>query len=159
VAAHTWGVLALLHELWPEDFPRVAATVLYHDVPEAWIGDIPAPTKRYDQSVKEACDSLEKKILSRLDLPCDQDLSAEDAVKVKCCDHLELYLWAREQVYEGNGHAACVIRELDRFFEECPPPEPGLSLLREIRYGSIEHHTDRLIRDLCAEESEECQTT
>ncbi len=149
VAAHTWGVLALLYQLWPGDFGRLAAVVLFHDVPEAWMGDIPAPTKRYSLAVKAACDDMEYAIFKRLELPCDQDLPPEDARKVKACDYLDLYLWAKEQINWGNNHARCVVRELERFFEESPLPAPADRYLAEIRTGRpIEHATDGLIMEL-----------
>src|SRR6185295_11629056 len=68
VAQHTWGVLCLLYVLWPEDFARLAPAVMFHDVPEAWVGDIPAPTKKYNSSVKRACDEMEAFIFERLAL-------------------------------------------------------------------------------------------
>jgi 5'-deoxynucleotidase YfbR-like HD superfamily hydrolase len=148
VAAHTWGVLALLHQLWPEDFGRLAAVVTFHDLPEAWIGDIPAPTKRYNAAVKAACDAMDRKILDRLGLPSDQDLEPGDARKVKACDQLELYLWAREQVHAGNLHASCVVRELERYFRETPLPGAAEVLYLEIKHGSVEHATDRLIMEI-----------
>lgn len=150
VAHHTWGVLALLYVLWPDDFPRLAAAALFHDVPEAWVGDIPAPTKKYNSAVKTACDDMERRIFARLNLPFDADLPTEDAAKVYSCDKLDLYLWAKEQVYSGNGHAACVVRELERFFEEKPLWGRAQTLYHEIRKGavSVEHHTDGLIKEL-----------
>jgi 5'-deoxynucleotidase YfbR-like HD superfamily hydrolase len=148
VAAHTWGVLALLYVLWPEDYARLAAVVTFHDVPEAWVGDIPAPTKRYSHQVKVACDYLESAILERLDLPNVESLPKEDKVKVEACDRLELYLWAREEQAGGNVHARCVMRELDRFFAETPLPLTAHNLLFEIRSGSVEHKTDGWIKEL-----------
>lgn len=149
VAAHTWGVLSLLYILWPDDFGRLAPNVMFHDVPEAWVGDIPAPTKRYSRVVKAACEEMELQILKRFQLPSDLILDDLDRAKVRACDSLELYLWSREQVLGGNQHASCIVRELNRFYLETPLPEPANTLLYEIRHGgSVEHATDGLIMEL-----------
>lgn len=149
VAAHTWGVLALLYVLWPDDWARIGPAAMFHDVPEAWVGDIPAPTKRYSAAVKVACNHMEALIFARLRLPADSALPPADAAKLKACDQLELYCWAKEQVYGGNGHAACVLRELDRFFLETPLPPEADALYQVLKNGpTCEHHTDGLIREI-----------
>lgn len=148
VAAHTWGVLALLYVLWPEDLPRLAAVILFDDVPEGWVGDVPAPTKRYNPAVKAACDDMDHKVLDLLQLPSARNLSAEDRAKFKACDQLDLYLWAAEEVEGGNRHASCVVRELERYFEETPLPPLAHDLYREIKRGSVQHSTERLIMEI-----------
>ena len=148
VAAHTWGILTLIYALWPGDFPRLAASVLFHDVPEAWTGDIPAPTKRYNGAVRAAIASMEDTILARLKLPNVDDLCLHDLARVKAADRLELYFWAKEQQAEGNRHAETVLRELDTFFAEEPLPEPADQLYMAVRDYDVVHHTDGVIREI-----------
>jgi 5'-deoxynucleotidase YfbR-like HD superfamily hydrolase len=148
VAAHTWGVLALLWELWPDEFARLAPTVMFHDVPEAWVGDVPAPVKRYMPRVKADLGELEDRVMARLGLPSDSNLETFDWARVRACDHLELYLWAREQMAWGNSHASCVARELERYFEETPLPPVAHDLYLEVRGGSVEHTTERVVMEL-----------
>lgn len=150
VAAHSWGVAMLMYQLWPEDFPRLASYCLAHDVPEAWVGDIPAPTKKFSSEIKAACDLMERKIFERLELPCDQDLDPEDARKLKACDGLELYLWTCEQITAGNRHAECVARELEAWWDATPMPEEADDLFLAIREAGriIEHGTDGWIREI-----------
>lgn len=157
VAQHSWGVAMLMWELWPADFRRLAQHCLFHDVPEAWVGDIPAPTKRYDPAVRQGVKALERDVASYLDIPWDGDLPAEDRVKLSACDRLELYLWACEQMTEGNLHAQCVRDELDTFFEETPLPSPASQLLDAIRLEMttpqmLRHRTDRVIREIATDE-------
>lgn len=148
-AVHTWGVLVLLYVLYPEDYARLSPAVLFHDVPEAWVGDIPASTKSWNKTVKLEVDRMERAIFEWLALPVDADLAPEDAAKVKACDSLELYLWAHEQVHGGNLHARCLIRELDAFYEQMPLPPPAGRLRRLLQDGgSVEHATDGVIRRL-----------
>lgn len=157
VSSHSWGVAMLMYHLWPEDFPRLGIHCLAHDVPEAWVGDIPAPTKRYDPAIKPALADMERRIFSWLSLPCDEDLSPEDAAKFKACDQLELYLWAMEQLEQGNSHAASVVTELESFFAEVPLPARATELLRQMRLGvtsgAAVHSTSGVIKLLSESES------
>lgn len=153
-ASHSWGVAVLMLLLWPEDFARLAVYCLTHDVPEAWVGDIPAPTKRYCPSVREEVSLLENRILKQLRLPTPVNLSSLDAKKLKACDILELYLWALEQVTGGNRHASCILRELQRFIEEEPLPREAQDLYTQLRYGPpYELSTDGVIFELQQEHS------
>jgi len=142
------GALALLYVLWPEKFPWLSPYLMFHDVPEAWVGDIPAPLKRYSATVRNEVNSLEEIILSRLKLPDPETLSPDDKQKLKACDQLDLYLWAREQETGGNLHASCVVRELERFFAETPLPEPAHALFLEAKHGNVAHSTDQLTKDI-----------
>lgn len=139
VNAHSWGVAVLMYILWPKDFPRLVAYCIFHDVPEAWVGDVPAPAKKFNKTVKQSFDKMETAVFSRLDLPNDLGLSTSDRAKLKACDHLELYLWAQEQVLSGNQHAACVVREIEGFFRRDPLPLEADMLLDEIMDGSVEY--------------------
>jgi hypothetical protein len=150
VDSHTWGVMVILYELWPGDFARIAPYAMFHDVPEAWVGDIPAPTKKYDPSVKAATDRMERAIMQRLRLPYDGDMDPDDKAKLRAADHLELYFWAKEQVGGGNLHASCILRELDRFFTDSPLPSPARELYEHLRGERVELSTDLVIREICA---------
>ena len=149
VAAHSWGVAVLMLLLWPDDFPRLAIHCVVHDIPEAWVGDIPATTKKFGKGIKAECDRLESAIFNRLMLPNDSHLEPEDREKLKACDKLELYLWAREQCEAGNMHADCVVCQLDDFFKEDPLPARAHQLYSEVRRMSVQHRTDGLIKELC----------
>jgi hypothetical protein len=73
-ATHQWGVAMLMHYIWPDDFPRLALVCLTHDVPEAWVGDIPAPTCRYTPGLKESLSAAEGNINKDLLLPAEDEL-------------------------------------------------------------------------------------
>lgn len=150
-AMHSWGVSMLMLLLWPQDFARLAVYCLTHDVPEAWVGDIPAPTKRYCGSLKIEVGVMESRLLRRLELPDPEDLSLEDKRKLKACDILELYIWAKEQLCAGNWHADCIRRELERFVEEEPLLEPAQKLYEELYLRpakEFQHATDGHIHAL-----------
>jgi hypothetical protein len=123
-AMHQWGVAMLLHAIWPEDFPRLALACLTHDVPEAWVGDIPAPTCRY-ANIKPKLDPIEGRINRSLGLPVESELQPEDYAKLKACDRLEFWLWCCEEQLKGNMFAHEGRVEVERFFTETPGLLPG----------------------------------
>lgn len=149
-AQHQWGVAMLMHALFPEDFPRLALHCLSHDVPEAWVGDIPATTKRYAKGLREQIGRLEDSISRDLGLPEEGSLSEDDAEKLRSCDHLELYIWGREQLMIGNLFAQEMVLELDNFFRERPFRFPQAAALYEEIIGStLLPAQARVISDLC----------
>lgn len=119
-AAHSWGVAMLMWYLFPEDFPRLAIYCITHDVPEGWVGDVPATVMRYSPSVKAELSQLERLLADDLGFPFEGDMSPEDHAKLKACDRLELYLWCCEQLALGNIHAREPFRELERYFGAQP---------------------------------------
>lgn len=121
-AEHTFGVLLLLLILYPDRFADISPAALTHDIPEAWVGDIPAPTKRYLSGLKESTDELEVKILLSLQLPQESSLCPEDHRVLRGLDWLELYIWCCEEMHTGNGYAEEVKKELVRFATEKPLP-------------------------------------
>lgn len=147
-AAHSWGVAVIMLVLWPADFGRLAVYCIVHDVPEAWVGDIPAPTKKYCPEIKVASARMESQIFTRLSLPDEAELNVADKQKLRACDSLELYLWALEQLKGGNQHADCIRRELEGFYERDPLPWKAHELYEAIKVGNVEHATDTLIREL-----------
>ena len=148
VDGHSWSVMVIIYVLWPEHFAYLAPYAMVHDVPEAWVGDIPAPTKRYSKPVKDAVQIMESQILCSLDFPDDSELPLFFKTLLKAADHLELYMWAKEQVSEGNRHALSVIRELDQFFQESGLPERARDLYETLRDTEITHSTSDVIRDM-----------
>ena len=89
VAAHTWRLMVVLLHLWPNASESLLRTALYHDVPEGFVGDIPAPVKRHPH-IKAAVDALEAEFAAYLQLPDERDLSEEDYLRFKISDYLEL---------------------------------------------------------------------
>lgn len=130
-AAHSWGVAVLLYVLWPEDFHRLAPYCIFHDVPEGWVGDVPAHIKKINP-IKFNFAELESKVLDRLNLPDDSKLGEDDRRKLKACDNLELYFWTQEQLAMGNTYVLAVQRTLERFLANSPLPDRALALFRSM---------------------------
>ena len=132
-AAHQWGVAMLMWYIWPEHFHRLVLHCLSHDVPEGWLGDIPAPTLRFVPGVRGRLEPLEAQINDELGLPAENALSAEDLERLKACDRLELYLWCQDQQDLGNKNVDTTINELEHYFKIKPLPEPARLLFEEMR--------------------------
>ena len=149
--SHQWGVAMLMWILWPEDFARLVIYCLTHDVPEAWVGDIPATTKRYDPGVRGGVERLERAISYDLGLPYENDLSPDDWAKLKACDSLELYIWCVEQANLGNINVRDIITQLERFFEHRPLPPRAAEFHAAISHNRLAVLPRRagVIEDLC----------
>lgn len=124
-AAHSWGVAMLMHALWPEDFPRLAYHCLAHDIPEAWMGDIPAPTMRFIPGMKEVVGPIEDALMRRLNMPPINNLAEADHAKLKACDWLEFYLWTRDQDALGNQFAHEGRLEIEAYIDKMGLPSPA----------------------------------
>lgn len=150
VDSHSWGVAMLMWALWPEDFQRLSIYCLTHDAAEAWVGDIPATTKRYNDAIRTGVHELEARVNTFLGVPDEAELSDIDREKIKNCDLLELYLWTCEQVHAGNRHAMCVKQTVEDFIDEKPFLYEAAEIYRAVRNDIklVEHTTYGLIRKL-----------
>lgn len=125
VAAHTWGVLAILYAICKPSSDLVRRAV-FHDVVEYDTGDIPSTFKWAFPDVKILLDEVEKAIEERLglDLP---ELSKEEQDLLKFADLCEMLWWAYEERCLGNLNADIVFTRVvrvinDRFFKSTVPP-------------------------------------
>jgi 5'-deoxynucleotidase YfbR-like HD superfamily hydrolase len=113
VAEHSWGVAMLLWHLFPKAAGRLVFSALTHDVPETLTGDVPSTAKQHD----ELSDNLDDAICKEFGLPVPGHLGELDRRILKCCDRLECYLWALEQLAMGNAFAREVIYNLEATLE------------------------------------------
>lgn len=148
VAAHSWGVAMLMHYIWPEDFPRLALYCLSHDVPEAWVGDIPSPTLRYTPGLGDILACTEATLNRSIGLPAEKDLNYEDLGKLKACDRLEFWLWAREQLAMGNRFAQEGKTEIERYFKETPLPKAAQELYEELRNTEVLPRQQGILKEM-----------
>ena len=119
VAAHTWGALAILTTLW-EDASRAARLyLLYHDVAESELGDLPAPTKWNHKNLNKAYSEAEAQQEQELELPVTQtQLTEQDQHRVKMSDMLELILHCNRQMNMGNRLAMPIYQRGKQFLQD-----------------------------------------
>ena len=101
VAQHSFNVLSMLLLLWPEAPHRLIKAVLWHDVAERWMGDLPAPVKWRCPELGKAYDTEEELVLGVLGL--GQVLPPHEQNWLRGLDTLELWFWSREEQARGNG--------------------------------------------------------
>lgn len=104
VAHHSWNMLILLHELFPDPGPskRLMLAITFHDVAERWMGDVPTTAKWSSPELKAAIDKLEKDINDRLGLT--HKLNENEKAWLKGLDLLELFLYCQHDKAMGNQH-------------------------------------------------------
>jgi 5'-deoxynucleotidase YfbR-like HD superfamily hydrolase len=89
VAEHSWRAAVIAHYLWP-DRSHLLRAVILHDVAEALIGDLPAPTKRMDAGA--ALTDLETEYEKYIGISRFMSLDSEDQTRLKIVDYAELCL-------------------------------------------------------------------
>lgn len=119
VATHSWGMAALLCALYPGGQPslNLVWSVLFHDVAERWLGDIPSPAKWWiTPDAQEGLDSAEQHLMTSLGL-CFV-LTEEEQHWLHALDLLELYQYCNSELSMGNTNTeqamtACFERLLE----------------------------------------------
>lgn len=98
VAAHSWGVMCILLHLWPNASATLIKAALYHDVAEAYIGDIPAPIKRHPE-MRAVFQQMENEFNQHLSLGFEEQLTSTERLQLKIADYLELCLHCRQRFH------------------------------------------------------------
>ena len=101
VAIHSFNAVSLLMLLNPAPSANLIKAVLWHDVGERWIGDLPRPATWMEPELGELYENLEKRILDKLEL--FNELTPYELKWLKAVDTLELWLWTREEIALGNS--------------------------------------------------------
>lgn len=120
VAVHCYNALTLLYTIYPgEPSTNLVKALLFHDTPERWTGDTPAPAKWASSELKEHLADLENKILKWLEVEhYFTQLTDREVEWLNAVDLLELYMWAHEQEAQGNTVAAKMISRIEQAFSE-----------------------------------------
>lgn len=99
VAAHSWGVAAILLDICEPSVDLLRAALL-HDVAEHVIGDTPANAKWASPDLKDALKDAEHAVEQEYKLAVP--LNEEDALMLSIADMLELMWYCLEQRRIGN---------------------------------------------------------
>lgn len=139
IASHSWGMAALLFHL----YPGIAGygltwAVLFHDVPERWLGDNPAPAKWWiANGLTDSLANAEYKINSGLGLLFH--LKESDKNWLRALDILELYLYCQTELNLGNTLVdQCSARCFAKLHEAWVPSE----VVQYLDQGEFDHSTD-----------------
>ena len=137
VADHTCRVLTIVTTLWPDISREAILYILYHDVAESELGDLPATTKWNYPKLAEAYKQAEMKYETLIDVPVMfKQLSGEEKNIVKMADMLELVLHCKRQLQMGNELAFEVymngVNYLKDNFADCDEYTPVKKILKEL---------------------------
>lgn len=102
----------LIWHLFPDQFKRLAIFALSHDVAECLVGDVPSTVKSSSE-----IDRTEDAILEEFGLMKLSYMGPREHAILKVCDRLELYIWAHEQLAQGNRFAQELVDNLNDMFE------------------------------------------
>ena len=103
VAEHSWNIWMLIHQLDPSVLDMgLTQHIMFHDVAEHWVGDLPAPMKWYRPVLNHECELVEIEIIHKLENLCTNDLTKYQLELFKFCDMMELLLFCREEEWRGN---------------------------------------------------------
>jgi len=146
---HSFGVVSLLLLLHPNPTLTLLKAVLWHDMAEQYIGDVPSPVLRADAEYGTVYDSLEREFLRRhlgvnLEL-----LSGEEQDWLWAVDKLECLLFSREQYRLGNlaFKETCVV--LYAWFAKAieKVPVPIWQIVHQISAASIETTLEDILNE------------
>lgn len=115
VGEHTFGVLCILTTIYHALSPQLVRAALFHDAPEAKLGDLPAPAKWSNKKLHEAYKELEVKLRMEYDL--DEPLTEFEQQLLRFADKLELAMFALEECQDGNVKMAGVFRRVSESIE------------------------------------------
>lgn len=117
VGIHSFDCLLLLYDLYPGDPPpRLVKAITFHDFPERWVGDLPAPAKWYNEHVRKHHGDAELAAIARHNLPAFT-LSEDEQKWLDAIDRLESLIWATEQKFGfGNRNVEGMITQLHKWF-------------------------------------------
>jgi 5'-deoxynucleotidase YfbR-like HD superfamily hydrolase len=133
-AQHSFNAVNLLLVLHPNPTITLIKAVLWHDMAEQEVGDVPSPTLWKNGAYGDAYREAENAFLSqKLNLHM-ATLYHEEMSWLAGIDKLECYLFAREQLQLGNTGMNRTIRALDAWFSEnrLGLPEPIMAAYRVI---------------------------
>lgn len=115
-AHHTWNVMRILVEIWPEVPAEALVAALYHDAGELGSGDIPFPYKAQNKILKKMMDEMEERSLEEqgVHVPPITDVWAR---RIKICDLVEMLEHGMDEVILGSMAGRIVIRNIEDALE------------------------------------------
>ena len=109
VGEHTFNMLCMLFQFCVEVRRQVPSTnliqaVMYHDIGERWVGDVPATARWHNEEFKSVVDNYEEKLRNKMGFSVQ--LTDEETRILKFLDSLDCLLWAVHEENLGNKYAS-----------------------------------------------------
>lgn len=116
VAEHSWGVAQIILCFVESPRPQLIRAALNHDVPEKWIGDLPAPFLWANPQIHELMRLKEAEVSNKLEI--GYTLTSEEERWLSLADGLEFLLWTFDQVELGYAGAEKFVDRVRARFRE-----------------------------------------
>lgn len=116
ISEHCYGATSLLLLLHPSPSLALIKEIMWHDLSERWVGDMPAPAKWYNEVLGREYEKTEDLVKEKLGFSFE--ISDEDRVWLNACDKLDLLFWCYDELHFGNQHLQHTITHLKTYFEE-----------------------------------------
>lgn len=114
---HTWQCLRIYLEIWKRIPALTAKYLVYHDVGEQVLGDLPYPAKAHNPALKKEADKVEARGLAAMGVELPK-LEKRERLRCKACDYLEMFEFGVLELQMGNKYAAPIINGMDRSLRE-----------------------------------------
>lgn len=143
VGQHSFDMITLAYWLVPSLLltRNMLLAIAFHDLPERWIGDVPAPAKDAMPQLKNHLDVLEETVSANFCMD-GLKLNSKQKVWLKALDRLEAFLWGHDQLALGNKNAQDVVDYLTRWFAESDCPETVKEFVEDFEW---ERTPDRIL--------------
>lgn len=109
---HTWQVMRILHDIWPEVTARAMVAALHHDSGELGSGEIPYPHKANNPELKAIMDSLEIASLADQGIVVP-DPGPEWRWRIKTADLVEMFEHGLDEIVMGNRYGIPIVRAME----------------------------------------------
>lgn len=121
VGKHSFDALSLLLLLHDNPSVDLIKAVLWHDIAERWIGDMPAPAKWANPRLNFEYEQAEVVINEKIGLGALYlNLNEDDRTWLDEVDRLEVMLWALDQLQLGNSNVAHFPAVIFDYFDAKP---------------------------------------
>lgn len=123
---HSFDAASLLLVLHPCPPIHLIKMVLWHDVGERYVGDLPASAKWASAMLSAAYEALERQVLEShfVMKPLLEAMTKWDWQWLKALDAVEFYLWCEDQLAAGNRHVEMAWRNITEALETMRPNMP-----------------------------------
>lgn len=101
VGLHSFNAANLVLLYHPNPSLNLIKAVMWHDLAERHVGDVPSPILKHVPELREAYVKAEGMVFDHYGLKVP-DLTTDEIGWFVTVDKLELYLWALEQAVNGN---------------------------------------------------------
>lgn len=152
VAAHTWGMLAILFILHPSPSPNLVRAITFHDGSEPYSGDIPFFARRAFPTLQDAEDDIGARWNEVMGLGRTYDLAPVDVWWLRMTDAAEAYFFAKRQLAMGNrlmeGPVLECVSRLEAFRQDEVGPDSRWDIVQAIFDTKIGKRLTRSLLEL-----------